>query len=382
VKIALVHDWLNGMRGGEKCLEVFCELFPDARLYALFHEKGKMSPVIEAMDIRTSFIQKLPFVYNKYRFYLPLFPKAIKRLDFSGYDLIISLSHCVAKGAILREGASHICYCFTPMRYVWDMYEHYFGKGRGGIAGRVMPLFAPRLRRWDTAASERVTQFVAISEHVRERIQRCYGRESDVIHPPVDCERFKPSGPVEDYYLIVSAFAPYKRIDIAIEAFRESGRPLRIIGSGQDEANLKRTAPGNIEFLGWQPDEALVRHYSGCRAFIFPGEEDFGITPLEAQACGRPVIAFGKGGALETVVPPGGSGGAEPTGVFFDEQTPEGLNEAIDSFEKSEKSFRPDAARKNALRFDRKIFKKRVEDYVSRFLEGPRREAEEVGAAK
>jgi len=372
MKIALVHDWLNGMRGGEKCLEVFCELFPDAHLYALFHEKGKMSAVIEAMDIRTSFLQKLPGVYSHYRYYLPLFPMAIESFDFSPYDLIISSSHCVAKGATPRPGARHVCYCFTPMRYVWDMYEQYFG--RGGIAARVMPLFRKRLQKWDARASERVHKFVAISEHVRERIKRHYGREADVIYPPVDCGRFQPAKDVEDYYLMVSAFAPYKRLDIAIEAFTRSGRALKIIGDGQDSKALAKIAGKNIEFLGWRDDETLAEYYAHCRAFIFPGEEDFGITPLEAQASGRPVIAYARGGALETVVPLNGREGVKtlggaPTGVFFYEQTVEALNEAVDIYEKNAGQFDAGAARANALRFDRGIFKGRFAECVDGLME-------------
>jgi len=370
VKVALVHDWLNGMRGGEKCLEVFCELFPEAHLYALFHEKGRMSPTIEAMDIRTSFVQKLPGVYKRYRYYLPLFPRAIGRFDFSDYDLIISSSHCVAKGAKPGPGTKHLCYCFTPMRYVWDMYEQYFGGDRGGIAGRVMPLFRKRLQRWDVRASERVHRFVAISEHVRDRIRRHYGRDADLIYPPVDCGRFKPAEKTEDYYLIVSAFAPYKRLDIAVEAFNKSGRTLKIIGGGQDAKNLRDIAGDNVELLGPQDDEALAHYYAHCRAFIFPGEEDFGITPLESQAAGRPVIAYAKGGALETVVPLNPRGGTKTlsgpaTGVFFYEQTAEALNEALDIYERKAGDFDPAAARENAMRFDRARFKEEFRDYVN-----------------
>ena len=370
MKIALVHDWLNGMRGGEKCLEVFCELFPEAHLYALFHEKGKMSPVIEAMDIRTSFIQKMPGVYKRYRYYLPLFPRAIGRFDFSDYDLIISSSHCVAKGAKPGPNTKHLCYCFTPMRYVWDMYEQYFGGDRGGIASKAMPLFRKRLQRWDVQASERVHRFVAISEHVRDRIRRHYNRESDLIYPPVDCGRFKPAEKTEDYYLIVSAFAPYKRLDIAVEAFNKSGRTLKIIGGGQNAKSLKEIAGGNVDFLGPQDDEALAYYYAHCRAFIFPGEEDFGITPLESQAAGRPVIAYAKGGALETVVPLNPRGDVKalsgsPTGVFFYEQTADALSDAIDLYERNADGFEPDAARENALRFDRPRFKEKFREYVN-----------------
>ena len=379
MKVALVHDWLNGMRGGEKCLEVFCELFPDAHLFSLFHEKGKLSPTIESMEIRTSWARKLPAIFTKYRYYLPLLPRAIQSLDLSEYDLVLSLSHCVSKGVIPREDARHICYCFTPMRYVWDMYDQYFG--RGGLAAKVMPFFAGRLRKWDVASSERVSQFVAISEHVRERISRIYKRESDIIYPPVDTELYQPGGEVGDYYLIVSAFAPYKRVDIAVDAFNRSGRPLKIIGSGQSGETLRSMASDNVEFLGWCSDEELVNLYGGCRAFVFPGEEDFGITPLEAQACGRPVIAYGKGGALETVVGLENSGGNKPTGVFFDEQTPEGLNGAIEKFEGCLDKFEPEAARENALRFSRDVFKKLLADYIQNYIKSPLPATDKIGAS-
>jgi len=369
MKVALVHDWLNGMRGGEKVLEVFCELFPEAHLHALFHEKGKMSRAIEAMDIRTSFIQKMPAVYSRYRYYLPLFPKAIESFDFSAYDLIISSSHCVAKGAIPSPGAKHVCYCLTPMRYVWDMYEQYFGQGRGGYAGRIMPLFRKRLQEWDVGTSGRVHRFIAISDCVRDRIRRHYGREADLIYPPVDCDRFRPAKDIEEYYLIVAAFAPYKRLDIAVEAFSRSGRPLKIIGNGHESGKLRRAAAKNIEFLGWRDVEAVAHHCARCRAFIFPGEEDFGIAPLEAQAAGRPVIAHGKGGALETVTPLNPAGGAKtlsgnPTGVFFYEQTADALNRAVELYENNSGRFDPEAARVNAMRFDRAAFKRRFADYI------------------
>jgi len=368
MKVAIVHDWLTGMRGAEKCLEVFCELFPEADLFTLLHLEGKLSPVIESMPIRTSFVQKLPLAATKYRHWLPAFPAAIERLDFGQYDLIVSSSHCVAKGARPGTNALHVCYCYTPMRYVWDLYDEYFGSHRTGFLARTaIGWFAKRLRRWDAASVDRVHHFMAISRHVADRIQRHYGRTSDVIHPPVDCSFYVPGRERGEFFLIVSAFGPYKRIDVAIEAFRRLGLPLRIIGTGQDEGRLRSLAGGNVEFLGWQSDEAIREHYQRCRAFVFPGEEDFGITPLEAMACGRPVIAFGRGGALETVVPEGR--GEPATGVFFPEQTAASLAEAVGELVEKENGFDAEAIRRHAETFDRPIFKQRFKEYVSRKID-------------
>lgn len=369
MNVAIIHDWLTGMRGGEKCLEVFCELFPDAHLYTLLHIKGKLSPTIEAMDIRTSFVQRLPMVEKRYRNYLPLFPTAIEMFDLKGYDLVLSSSHCVAKGVIPPPDSLHVSYVYSPMRYVWDMYPHYFGPGKvGRVSGKLIPLFANYLRMWDAASSRRVDDFIAISGYVGKRIEKYYRRSSDVIYPPVDGSSFSVSGRTEDYYLIVSAFAPYKRVDLAVEAFNRLGLKLRIIGTGQDEKRLKELAGPNIEFLGWQSDEAVREHYSSCRALIFPGEEDFGIVPLEAMASGRPVVAYGAGGALETVAPLGGPS-PHPTGVFFHEQTPEALAAAVKKLEDNMDRFDPDNTRAHAMGFDRAVFKKTVKDYITRRLE-------------
>ncbi len=306
----------------------------------------------------------------------------MEQLSLKGYDLVLSSSHCVAKGVLPPPDALHVCYCFTPMRYVWDMYHDYFGKGRRGrLSGALVSLFSHYLRLWDTVSSRRVDRFVAISKHVAGRIRRYYGRESEVIHPPVDTGFFSPMGGSGDFYLMITAFAPYKRVDLAIRAFGRLGRPLRIIGTGQDEKRLRAMAGPDVTFLGWQSDEVLRENYSACRALIFPGEEDFGIVPLEVQACGRPVIAYGRGGALETVVPlePEGRGpealgevaaygregpSASPTGVLFNDQTEEALIEAVRLFEASEDRFDPEAARANALRFDRSRFKERISDYL------------------
>jgi len=373
MKVALVHDWLTGMRGGEKVLEVFCELFPDAHLYTLLHNKGSLSNTIESMDIRTSFIQKLPLVKKKYRHLLPIFPTAIERFDLREYDLVLSSSHCVAKGVITGADTLHICYCFTPMRYIWDLYSLYFGKTRAGVITRLATsLVLNYLRKWDMASSNRVNKFVAISKYIAERIKKNYGRDSDLIYPPVDCSYFKPGFANDGFYLMVSPLAPNKRVDIAVEAFNSNGLPLIVIGSGQEEKKLEKMAGGNIKLMGWQSDEVVREYYVNCKALIFPGVEDFGIVPLEAQACGKPVIAFGEGGALETIIPLDKEAGKRDeqlnnaTGLFFYEQTAESLAQAVVRFEAVQGQFNEQEIRKNAESFDRAIFKNEFKKYIEK----------------
>jgi glycosyltransferase involved in cell wall biosynthesis len=364
-RVALVHDWLTGMRGGEKILEVLCELFPGATLFTLLHNKGAMSPIIERMKIKTSFIQHLPMKATKYRNYLPLMPLAIGSLDFSGYNLIFSTSAAVAKGAIPREDAVHICYCNSPMRYVWDQYEEYFGKGRAGFVSRsVMALMVPYLRRWDVRTCNRVHYFIANSHNVAERIARIYHRTSDVIYPPVSTDQFTVSEKDDGYYLIVSALVPYKRVDLAINAFNRYDEKLLVVGSGPEREKLEKLANKNIEFLGWQSGENLAKLYAGCRALVFPGVEDFGIVPLEAMASGKPVVAFGEGGALETVV----AQNECQTGIFFYEATVGTLITALQSLSKLKLD--PYAIRHHAEKFDRAIFKQQIYEYImKRFAE-------------
>lgn len=364
-RVALVHDWLTGMRGGEKILEVFCELFPDATLFSLLHNKGAMSRTIEQMKIVTSFIQKLPMKERKYRNYLPLMPHAIESFDLSNFDIILSISSAVAKGAIPGKKAVHICCCLSPMRYLWDQYDEYFGKDRGGFATRLaMATLTPYLRKWDVRSCDRVHHFIAISKNVEERIKRLYGRTSDIIYPPVSTDLFNISERDDGYYLIVSALVPYKRVDLAIQAFNRLDEKLLIAGTGPEKEKLKKIAKGNIEFLGWQSDENLAKLYASCRALIFPGNEDFGIVPLEAMANGKPVVAFAAGGALETIVADGDSA----TGVFFYEQTTDALINAIKTL--STKKFNTHAIRQHAEKFDRKNFKRQIAEYIRKHLPG------------
>lgn len=371
MRVAIIHDWLTGMRGGEKCLEVFCELFPDADLHTLLHVPGAVSERIEAMSLRTSFVQKLPWARTRYRHYLPLFPAAVESFDLSGYDLVLSSSHCAAKGVIPPPGARHVCYLYTPMRYAWDMRPQYFPPERTGLLGRtLLPFFLNYLRSWDVASAARVDRFVAISRFVARRVELYYRREADVIYPPVDVDAFAPARERDDFFLAVSALVPYKRIDLAVEAFGRLGLPLVVIGSGPEEERLKAMACDTVTFLGWQPHDVLARHYRRCRAFVFPGEEDFGITPLEAQASGRPVLAYAAGGALETVRGPDGEAGP-PTGLFFAEQTAASLEGAVRAFLEREADFDdPAPMRENAARFSTGRFRREMRAYLEKAVGG------------
>jgi len=346
-RVALVHDWLTGMRGGEKCLEVLCELFPRADLFTLVHVPGSVTPVIEARRITTSFVQRLPAAARGYRRYLPLFPAAIESFDLRAYDLVISSSHCVAKGVRPRAGAVHVCYCYTPMRYVWDQFDAYFGPGRADFATRIAAGAARgALQRWDLHSAARVGRFVAISEFVRQRIRRYYDRDAEIVYPPVRCDAFAPDprGP-DDYFLAVAAFAGYKRLDLAIEAARRARVRLVVVGQGPDAERLQRLAAGSrVEFLPWQSEAALARLMARCRALVFPGEEDFGITPVECMAAGRPVIAYGAGGALETVLP-------GRSGVLVANHDPDAWARALRGFR--DDAFDSAILRAHAMQFDR-----------------------------
>jgi glycosyltransferase involved in cell wall biosynthesis len=355
MKVALVHDWLTGFRGGEKVLEIFCKLFPDATLFTLVHIEGSSSPTIESLPIRTAFTQKLPGVERFYRWYLPLHPWAIESLDLSDFDLVLSSSHCVAKGVIPRKGALHICYCHTPMRYVWDRFEDYFGSGLK--AKLVYGPIASRLRRWDRLSADRVDHFIANSSYVAQRIESYYGRTPRaIIPPPVDTELYRLGAEEpEEFYLIVSALVPYKRIDLAIEAFRRRSEPLVVVGAGPSEQRLKASAPANVTFRGWVSDEELRSLYQRCRACLLPGVEDFGIVPLEAQASGAPVVAYGRGGALDTVRD-------GETGVLFHEHSAEALSRAIDKV--CSLRLNKTLLREWALGFSRDTFQNRMKEFI------------------
>jgi glycosyltransferase involved in cell wall biosynthesis len=380
VKVALVHDWLTGMRGGERCLEVFCELFPGADLYTLVHRPGAVSPTIERLSIRTSWLQSLPLATVYYRRLLPFFPLAIRQFRLMGYDLVLSSSHAVAKG-VRRNGSSyHVCYCFTPMRYIWDQSPVYFPRDRfSPVSWALLQALLRYLRAWDVKTSHGVDDFVAISEHIAGKIRAYYNRLASVIPPPVDCAFFTPDRssqpPGASFFLVVSALVPYKRVDIAVEAFNRLRLPLVVIGVGPERRTLERRAGASVTFLGWQPDAVVRDYYRRCEALIFPGEEDFGIVPLEAQACGRPVIALGKGGALETVIglngPLAGAGeGRLPTGVLFYEASVEALCEAVAMYRQHATAFDPAAIRQNALHFDRREFRARMTAFLTEKMGG------------
>ena len=362
MKIAIVHDYLNQYGGAERVLEVFHRLFPQAPIFTLVYDK-KVLPQYHDWDIRPSFLQRVPFARRRYRNFMFLFPLAMRLLKLKEFDVVFTITHAWGKGVKLRRTSCHICFCLTPIRYFWDLYEDYKNfRYLNPLLRMALPLFVRPIRGWDVRSAQRVDHFVAISKVVSERIKKFYDRDSTVIYPSVDTSFFKPSGQKSgDYFLTVSRLKEYKRIDIIIEAFNYLGLPLKIIGTGELMERLKRIARDNIEFVGSVSDNRLLSYYQSCRALVFAGYEDFGLVPLEAQACAKPVIAFAKGGLLETVV-------EGETGVFFKEQTPSSLIEAIKGFEKV--NFDPKRIRDNALRFDRRIFEEKIKGYIDeRFVE-------------
>lgn len=331
LRIALASDALataGGAGGAENVLVAMKSLFPEAPVYTTVYNPEKMPECMASWDIRTSFIQDLPAGKTKYQMYLPLMPTAIEQLDFEAYDLVISGHHSVIKGIVTRPDALHLCYCYSPMRYAWDLYHRYLNAAEvKGWQKPIIPWLMNYIRLWDASSANRVDVFVAISHHVQKRITKFYRRESTVIYPPVATERFTPNGQKDDgFYLMVGRLVGYKRHDLAVAAFNQNGRPLVIIGDGPERTKLEPLAAANIKFLGRQPESVVQDHLQRCRGFIFPGEEDFGIAPVEAMAAGRPVVAFARGGATETVV-------EGRTGVFFREATAQSLNQALERLE-------------------------------------------------
>jgi len=366
MRVALVHDWLTGRRGGELVLAQLVRLFPDSEIFTLLHVPGSVGPDVESRPIHTSPLQAIPGVAHRYRTLLPLMPAAMRFLDLRGFDLVISSSHCVAKGAHVPRGVPHLAYVHSPMRYMWDQFDAYFGPGRASLPVRwAAAASRPALQAWDRKTAADPDALVANSHHVARRIARFWGREADVIHPPVDLARFGLPAPAAgggEYFLWLGALAPYKRVDVAVEAFRRTGQALWIAGDGQDGRLLRDGLPPNVRWLRKVQDADVPGLYRGARALVFPGEEDFGIAPLEALASGRPVIALGRGGALETLTP--------ETGLLFDDPTPESLTHALGRFEAFERTFQPPRARAQADLFSEERFRDAVRRKVEALLSG------------
>lgn len=369
MKIALVHEWLVSMRGGEKVFLEICRLFPNAEIYTLVHRPGGVDADIEAHRLHTSFLQKIPGSARHYPKLLPLFPMAIEAFDLTPYDLVISSSHCVAKGVITRPEALHVSYIHSPMRYIWDLHFIYFPRGEGNFLKRALyRSVANYLRLWDVASSNRVDKMIANSRFVARRIWKYYRRKAGVVHPPVDVDQFSVSSQVDGYYLAFSSLVPYKRLDLAIQAFNQLRLPLKIIGGGSERAALEKLAGPNIEFLDWLPDHEMRRVLARARALIFPGVEDFGIIPVEANACGVPVIAFGTGGVLDTIIPldEHDHPNRQPTGLFFPEQTVEAIRRAVERFEKQQIFFQNrQAIRQTTFRFHPDVFRRKITAHVA-----------------
>jgi len=358
MKVAITTDWLNSFGGAERVLEQLHGMFPDAPIYTTVHDPENLPTHMRDWDVRTSFLQRVPFARKRHQAFLPLMPLAFEQFDMSEYDLVITTNSACAKGVITRPGALNVCYCYTPCRYIWDLYHEYTRGRRGKL---FIALAAHWLRMWDRLSADRVDHFIAISHEVASRIRRHYRREPEVVYPPVDVERIVPNGRApEDFYLVVSRLVPYKRVDLAVEAATRLGRQLLVVGDGSERRRLEAMAGPTVRFLGKRSDDEIADLYARCRAFLFPGWEDFGITPVEAQAAGRPVIAYGKGGATETVVD--GS-----TGILFEEQTVEALVEAMRKLERLE--FDPAVCRRNAERFDAREFPARLRRSIKRCLE-------------
>ncbi|QVL57853.1 MAG: glycosyltransferase family 4 protein [Simkaniaceae bacterium] len=358
MQVALVHDWLTTIGGAEKVLESLAGTFPSDLFTLVKDPKNLIGTPFESMKIKTSFIQKLPKAKKKYRSYLPLFPLAIEQFDLSSYDLVISSSHSTAKGVLTHADQMHICYCHTPMRYAWDLYQQYLRESnlKSGLKGVLAKFFLHYLRMWDAQSSGRVNAYVANSRYVARRIKKLYNQEASVIHPPVNLDYFELEENKENFYLTASRMVPYKKIDLIVEAFSlMPDKKLVVIGDGPEMEKIKKKAKINVEILGFQDDETLRSYLQKAKGFVFAALEDFGILPVEAQGCGTPVIAFGKGGALETVI-------ENQTGLFFPEQTVVSLIDSIKTFEG--KTFDPKVIRSHAETFREEVFKEKFQAFV------------------
>lgn len=352
MKVAIVHYWFVSHRGGEKVLDALCQIWPQADIFTHVYDPDAISATIRGRKVTTSFIQKLPFAKRLYKKYLPLMPFALEMLDLSQYDLVISSESGPAKGVLVNPLALHICYCHSPMRYIWDQFHLY--SANSGLATRLaMAIFLPALRAWDFLSAARVDRFAANSAFVAARIAKYYRRDATVIHPPVDVDKFAIAAELGDYYLAFGQLVRYKRFDLAVAAFSRMGKRLIVVGIGEEEKRLRAIAGPTVEFLGWRSDEQIRGLLARCKALIFPGEEDFGIVPVEAMASGRPVIAYGRGGALETVVD-------GETGLLFAEQTVDSLSDAVSRFEAGAADFDPQQIRAHAEKFRPEIFAERI----------------------
>ena len=364
MKIALVHDWLFSMRGAEKVFLELCRLFPTADVYTLLHRRGEVHPEIESHRIYPSFLQKAPGFVNHYPKFLPLFPLAIEAFDLTPYDLVISSSHCVAGGVITRPEALHISYVHSPMRYIWDMHFSYFPKSQGNVLQRILyRLGSNYLRMWDIAASRRPDKMIANSGFVAQRIRKYYRRRARVVHPPVEVEQFQIARKTENYYLAFSANVPYKRVDLVLEAFQKLRLPLKVMGQGTASSALQKRLGSHIEFLGWPADQEMRPILAQAKALVYPALDDFGIIPVEANASGVPVIAFGAGGVLDTIVPldERRDKNATATGLFFAEQSVAAIIKAVERFEKYQACFQDrQAIRQMAFRFHPSVFRRKV----------------------
>ncbi|WWZ68739.1 glycosyltransferase family 4 protein [Pseudomonas aeruginosa] len=365
MNIGIVADWLVTYAGSEKVIKEFIDVFPSSELYSVVDFLSDSNrELFSGKKAKTTFIQKMPFAKSKYQKYLPLMPLAIEQLDMSGHDVILSSSHAVAKGILTGPDQLHISYVHSPIRYAWDLQHQYLRESglSEGLKGFIAKYLLHKIRIWDYRTANGVDHFIANSKFISRRIHKVYGRSSDVIYPPVDVNNFTLNENKDNYYFTASRLVPYKRIDLIVDAFNEMPeKKLVVVGDGSEMDKIKSKAKGNIEILGYQPNNIMQKHMQNAKAFVFAAEEDFGITPVEAQACGTPVIAFGKGGVLETIIP---EGNQNPTGVFFDKQEPGSIIESVNKFESMQDLFEPTECRRNAEKFSEERFRTEINTYI------------------